>query len=327
MNAADSQVLPAPPNLIRALLAGFDTVANHLGLILFSISIDIILWFGPQVRVVKSVTAYLDWTIKTAAEQTPQMAEALRSSSDSLLSVAERFNLLSSLRSMPVGIASLMAGRAPLMNPLFKSTAWEMPSLASIFLLWVGLRLFGLLLGTMLFQLIFQASLLHKVSLAESLRQLPRRFFQVILLTLFLFSVLLASTLPLWCILPFLLAGGANLGRFAIFIYGAVLIWLLFPLVLSPFGIFVHQDKMWTSVLRGARLARFTMPTTLLFALVIIVLSQGLDMLWSMPIETSWFSLVGVIGHAFVATSLLAAGFIYYRDAANFVQQRLQKNN
>lgn len=327
MNAAESQVLPAPPNLIRALLAGFDTVANHLGLILFSIGIDLFLWFGPQVRVVKSLASYLDWTLATAVEQTPQIVDALRVNTTSLLTIAEHFNLISSLRTLPVGVASLMAGRAPLMNPLFKPSAWEIPSLGGIFVTWVFLTLFGLLLGTFLFQLLSQASLQGKVKPAEALRKLPARFFQIILLSLFLLSVLVAASLPLWCVLPFLIAGGGGMGRFAIFVYGALLIWLLFPLALSPFGIFVYQDKMWTSVLRGARMARHTMSTTLLFALVLIVLSQGLDMLWSMPVETSWFSLVGVIGHAFIATGLLAAVFIYYRDAALFVQKRLQQSS
>ena len=36
-------------------------------------------------------------------------------------------------------------------------------------------------------------------------------------------------------------------------------------------------------------------------------------------------SLVGIAGHAFVTTGLLAASFVYYRDAMRWVQEFLQR--
>jgi hypothetical protein len=49
-----------------------------------------------------------------------------------------------------------------------------------------------------------------------------------------------------------------------------------------------------------------------------------LDTLWRVPDEKSWLSLVGVAGHAFISTSLLAASFIYYRDTSRWVQRMIQ---
>ncbi len=325
MNAADSQVIPAPPNLIRALLAGFDTIANHIYLILFSIGLDIILWFGPQLRLFQPFRAYLTWTTEVAQQQTPQMVGALQTGQDVLLSIAEKYNLLSALRSFPIGVPSLMAGRAPLANPLGKLANWDIQTFGMVALVWLAIVFLGMLVGTMYYSLTAQAAVTGKVSFKIALQNWPGRFFQVALLSIFWLVILFAISIPLSCVLPFLMAGGGSIGRVAIFIYGAILVWLLFPLVFSPFGIFIHQDKMWSSVMRGARIVRFTMPTTLLFALVIIVLSQGLDMLWNIPGDASWISLVGVIGHAFIAASLLASVFIYYRDAGVYVQERLEQ--
>jgi hypothetical protein len=325
MNAASSQAAPAPPNLIRALRAGFDTVANHIGLIIFSIALDIILWFGPQVRLLQLVRSYLNWTIQAARDQTPQILETMQSSAKSMLSLAERFNLASSLRTFPVGVPSLMAGRAPLANPFGKPLGWEITSFGVLVASWLAIAIVGLLVGVLYFSLMAQAALLGKVSWKEVVETWPRRFSQIFLLSIFWVVLLLAVSIPLSCVLPLLMVGGGSLGRVAIFIYGAMLIWLLFPLVFSPFGIFVYQDTMWMSVLRGARMARLTMSTTLLFVLVVVVLSQGLDMLWNVPIESSWLTLVGVLGHAFIAASLLAAAFIYYRDTGAYVQHRLQQ--
>jgi hypothetical protein len=324
MNAANSQVMPAPPNLIRALRAGFDTVANHIGLIIFSIGLDFLLWFGPQVRLLQLIRSYLNWTIQATQDQTPQIVEAMRSSEETLLSIAERYNLISALRTFPVGIPSLMAGRAPIANPIGKLPGWEITSFGVLGVSWLAIVIIGMLIGVLYFTLMAQAALLGKVSWKTAIETWLWRFSQIVLLSVFWLVVLLAISIPLSCMLPLIMMGGGSVGRLAIFIYGALLIWLLFPLVFSPFGIFVYQDAMWASVLRGARVARFTMSTTLLFALVLVVLSQGLDMLWNIPVETSWLALVGVFGHAFIATSLLAAVFIYYRDAGAYVQQRLQ---
>jgi hypothetical protein len=324
MNAADSKVLPAPPNLIRSILAGFDAIANHIGLIFFAIGLDLVLWFGPQVRLAQLGRAYLDWTLRAAQAQSSQLVETLRTNLDAFQEMVVRFNLVSVLHTFPIGIASLMAGRAPASNPLGRPPAWELTSPGALLIGWLVCSLIGILIGTLYFSAVAQAATQGKIDWPAILRAWPNNFLQVFLLCVFWIAVLAVVTIPLSCILPFLLAGGGNVGQFTILIYGAALVWLLFPLVLSPFGIFVHHDKMWPSVMRGLRIARTSMSITLLFALIVLVLSQGLDLLWNIPAETSWFALVGVAGHAFVSASLLAAAFIYYRDIGNYIQQRLK---
>jgi hypothetical protein len=325
MNTTDSQVLPAPPNLIRALLAGFDTIANHIGLILFSIGLDLLLWFGNQVHLFRMAKSYLDWSLQAAQAQTPELVDTMRTSQEALLSLAGRYNLISALRSFPLGIPSLMASRAPTESPLGTPLAWDISSPGWLVILWIGLFLIGLFVSTLYFLLVSQVGLNGKLNWIEAFQNWPAKFLQLVLLNIFYLVLIIGICLPLSCVLPFLLVGGAGLGRFVIIIYGALLIWLLFPLVLSPFGIFVYQDKMWQSVLRGARIVRFTMPTTFLFVLVLVVLGQGLDVLWNIPVDKSWFMLVGILGHAFITAGLLAATFIYYRDAGTFVVQRFQK--
>src|SRR5512139_2918567 len=107
MNAADSKVLPAPPNLIRSLLAGFDAIANHIGLILFAIGLDMVLWFGPQLRLTQLGRAYLDWTMQAAQASSTQLADALRTNLQAFQEIIAHFNLISILHTFPIGLASL----------------------------------------------------------------------------------------------------------------------------------------------------------------------------------------------------------------------------
>jgi hypothetical protein len=99
-----------------------------------------------------------------------------------------------------------------------------------------------------------------------------------------------------------------------------VLAWLFFPLIFSAHGIFVYRDKMSVSVMKSVQLTRITMPSTTLFLLVGFLITQGLDIIWRWPDESSLLMLVGLAGHAFVSTAILAASFVYYRDATLWVQ-------
>ena len=68
------------------------------------------------------------------------------------------------------------------------------------------------------------------------------------------------------------------------------------------------------SILASLRMVRFTLPNTGLFLLMFLIINQGLNFLWSTPPLNSWWMLVGIVGHAFVSTALLASSFVYYRD-------------
>lgn len=324
MNVVNSKLVPAPPNWLKALLAGFDTVANHMALLLFPIVLDLLLWFGPQFRLSQLIRAYLDVTLRAASLQTGQLAEFTRASTELLQPFVDRFNLMSTLRTFPIGVASLMTGRGPVDNPLGQPHVIEITSFGAAFLARLGLTLMGLLLATAYFWLVSR-TVLPKVETGNSLLgQVVSQFRQVVQLSLFGLTLMIAVSIPLSCILPSLASAG-SFGRAGLLVYAVIVIWLLFPLIFAPFGIFVHHDSMWASVRRGARLARWTTPNTFLFVLIIMVFSQGLDLLWNIPPDNSWFALVGVVGHAFIAVSLLAAFFIYYRDAGMYVQGRIQQ--
>jgi hypothetical protein len=45
-----------------------------------------------------------------------------------------------------------------------------------------------------------------------------------------------------------------------------------------------------------------------------------MDMLWRMPDVDNWFLLVGILGHAFVVTAVIAASFHFFLDATRFTQ-------
>jgi hypothetical protein len=43
------------------------------------------------------------------------------------------------------------------------------------------------------------------------------------------------------------------------------------------------------------------------------------------PKSDSWMTLIGISGHAFITTALLAASLVYYRDMNVWIQRTLEQ--
>ncbi len=306
---------------MKSIMAGFDVIANHFSLILFSVGLDLLLWFGPRIRLLKLFEPVFEQAASIPEMQKAGTVEILRLG-------AERMNLLGVLRTFPIGIPSLMAGRFSMETPINNPLLLDIELLLNAVGAWLLLALLGIGLGTLYFSLVAQATLTSRLNIRQVLGAWPRNFSQVLLLTAFWYILIAMFLLPLSCLLSFLLVIGIGFGQFPLLIalfFGAIVVWLMIPLFFSPHGIFVHQKTMWDSILQGIRLSRATFSTTGLLILVIVVLTQGLDILWNTPVETSWFLLVGIVAHAFIAAGLLAATFVYYRDADLWVNELIRQ--
>jgi hypothetical protein len=102
-------------------------------------------------------------------------------------------------------------------------------------------------------------------------------------------------------------------------------VWLIVPLFFTQHGILVRKQNAFYSIFTSLRMARFTLPTSALFVLSVLLLTIGLNSLWMVPTGDSWMLLVGIAGHAFITTALLAASFVYYRDMNAWLQTILEK--
>ncbi len=322
MISPEVQELPVPPpSLMKSLMAGFDAISKHLALIVFAILLDMWLWLGPRLRLFELFRQAFDQAGDLFEMQNPEMMEAFSRA-------VEAFNLFGVLRTFPVGLPSLIVGRATPSIPSGMPTFWELRSFTAGLTAWFGLTVMGVLLGTFYFICVGQAALADRVNWRQVISEWPRTFVQIILLTLAWYVLVLMIFLPFSCLFSVLLLSGLGAQQLALLIAlvtGGLLVWLLIPLVFSPHGIVVHSLPVWVSLLQSIRLTRMTFQSTGLFLITIVILSEGMNILWSVPASTSWLTLVGIAGHAFISAALLAASFIYYQDARLWTQSRLQR--
>lgn len=325
MKVANERFPDTPPNLVNALVTGFDTITNHLELIVLPIILDLFLWLGPRLHLERLIKGFVDQMTSLSSVDSAQVGENLLINQDVWNSIAEQLNFFSVLRSYPVGVPSLMASNLPLGSPLGVSSTLEIPSIGIMLAIWVVLSLIGLALGSLYFLVVAEVSLKEDVSWRNLLTRLPRVVFQVVLLAIFCFAVILAISLPSSCFISVIAITGLPIAQISLFLLAGLALWMLFPLVFSAHGIFINGSKMWVSLLEGIRLTRFTFTRTGLLFLILFVISEGFELLWRVPDSNSWLSLIGIIGHAFITTGVLATSFVYYRDAHRWLQRLIQQ--
>ena len=314
--------LPPPPSLISALMAGFDAITRSMILILFPVAVDLLLWLGPHLNIGQLVDQYLEQMSALSSLGAAESAEFLQANRELWGLFGENMNIMAVLRTYPVGIPSLMASWLPTAIPGGgEPSTLYLSSTLSVLVVCIILAITGLVLGSLYYLGVAEAALSNQVNWLATLKSWPRVTVQVLLLALMFIAVFIAISVPASCLISALLLTSPTISRLAVLVLFAGLIWLMFPLLLSAHGIFVYGNNMLVSVKKSLTLTRMTYPTTALLFLALIIISQGMDIVWRIPADDSWLTLVGIFGHAFIATGLLSATFIYYRNADRWVQR------
>jgi hypothetical protein len=319
MTMTDSQELPTPPRLIPALVAGFDAIANHILLIIFPLGLDLLIWLAPHLRLKSLIEALLAEMTLFSANEGPELTTMVEAGKEMWLQLAEQINLMMALRSYPVGVPSLMAASGTLETPFGIPRTIEIPTVGSAFVILVLLILFGLVIGSFFYLLVSQAALDNGLNWRQIFLDWPRASLQVLLLALIWVGLFFVVSIPASCLVSIATLAGFSFGQLSILLYGGFLVWLIFPLLFSAHGIFANRMSVGASIRSGVRMTNTTLPNTVLFVVAVIVLTQGLGLLWRVPPADSWLTLLGIAGHAFVVTGLLSASFIYYQTASYWI--------
>ena len=303
----ETSKLPPPPGLISTLLRGFDSIANNIVVILPPILLDLFLWFGPHLNMKSFFRPFI--------EQMPSLAQAFPSNLPDLATVQKawtgfinQFNLFIILRTVPVGSTSLLSLQMPGQTPLGIPTSLDAGSFLGVVGWVLLLALLGWLVGALYYHWI------SGVVFKPMPRSLWKSIKQTIYLSLIWLGVICVLGLPAFLLVSVIAFFSPLLGQVMFFAGALLLAWLMIPIFFSVHGIFTLQLDAFRSILGSLRMVRFTLPNTGLFLLVFVLINTGLNFLWNTPSDNSWWLLVGIAGHAFVSTALLAASFIYYRD-------------
>lgn len=328
MNRQNLEELPPPPGVMGSLRDGFYAVSSHVWLILLPFLLDVLLWFGPRLSVGRLVHPFFELVVSQARTMLTSAAD-LKRFTDNLVvlsELVERFNLLSLLGRLlgtfqvfPVGISSLLAQTMPVQTPLGSQDVIQITSLPGLLGLVFLFTIMGWIMGGLYFRWVSGIALGDAKQ--ATMISLSWAILQTLLLSVIWVIAFMVVIIPALLIFAFLMGLSPLLASGILLLALFFSFWLIVPLFFTPHGIFVRRQNALYSIFTSLRMARFTLPTSALFVLCVFLLTTGLDLLWRVPGGDSWMLLVGIGGHAFITTALLAASFVYYRDMNAWLQR------
>jgi len=306
------------PEIIKSFLSGFNTVASKPYLILLPVIVDLFLWFGPAWKVDSYFRPLFQGLTGLPGMETPEYAEILEASQALWQDILNNFNLATSLRTLPIGVPSLMVSKPPFLNPLGKpltlnlTTGFQVFGSLSLFLL-IGFFLGSLYLQNISHQVIDQQG-------KNKIKNLIRTYVQIILMPIILLVILLIISIPIMFVITLVAMISLGISQFILLVAGLIILWVLMPLFFTPHGIFLFEQNLISAMMTSISVVRVSMGRTAWFILLCVVLVKGLDYLWGTPTVDNWLLIVGILGHAFVTSAVITSSFHYFMDATKFTQ-------
>jgi hypothetical protein len=293
-----------PIGVVSSLIAGFDRVSSRPFLIIPPLVLDLFLWLGPHLGIARLIDSLAEPALRAEGLVADQASIIRQIIED----VGESFNLLSALSTIPIGIPSLMAGRMPLENPLGLISRIEVAEPGRVLLIWILLSSIGFVIGAY-YQYWIAGAIAPDAELGPgwlaALRMVGFGFLMFLGALIAGTTVLIAIALAT-LILPLLGTGVFFLGF-------ALLFWLAVYLIFTPHGIIRYNQGVIRAMFESFILVRWNLLSTVGFLVLAIGSYWLLNLIWELPSPSSWFAILAVAGHAFVATTLLAGSYAYYQ--------------
>ncbi len=329
-------------SVIDALTQGFTTIARRWWIILIPIALDVFLWLGPRISIAPIVEQVVD-VIEVGAGPTltTEMTERLALFRQVAEQVAQQYNLFSTLRLTQLAVPSLLVwGQASLGLPSAYESIWlyflqviNLPGLRILvpdatfmtrltwpiddyglllllnLSLWVG----GALIGT-----VFLGQVAHSIDESQERPPFWRRWVHLIgrfvFFTILRLIVLLAIGVPFLFFLSILSMASPELALLSGLIGMGVLTWLSFYGIFFTISLALNDVSIWKAIWNSFNVViRNFWPTLWLFALINLI-GGGLTILWQQLSGGSWPTLIGIVGHAYVGVSLMAASMIFFQN-------------
>ena len=320
MEVSRVENLPPPPGVISSIKAGFDTIATHITAILLPLLLNLFLWLGPRLRMnalfdlVKGDAIQI-W--KAGGVSAEDIQRVLTWYNDTIPAV----NLFWLLRTLPIGISSMLFPQATSATPFGNPSILQVGALN--LLGWIFLlTLVGWIGGGLYFRSVAWIITSNK---EDQRLSIARAISQTMLISIFWSILLMMIGVPIFLILALVLQFSPFIANLLVLFVSLASMWVIIPLFFWPHGVFLKKQNVITSIISSFQMARFTLPTSSMFVLTDFLLTFGLNFLWAIPPEDSWMTFVGIFGHSFVATALLAGSFIYYRDMNIWLQTVVDK--
>jgi hypothetical protein len=300
---------PPLPGIIATLVAGFELATSQIWLVAFPVVLDLFLWIGPRLRITDLVAEMVE-----VLSGEPEIAELV----DIIVEVGPQINLFTFLSLPIIGVPTLMGEFIPEETPIGPVT-YEVAGEYSYMLIVVALSLIGIGLTALYLYLIGRvikkSDEIEHLTFSENLHSLFVAFIRLLGFIIVFSLILLLLAIPL---LPVAFIFGMINSNLVAGVMLVAFIVVAAYLSLAIPGIVMNNRPIFMAIRESIKLVIKNLMTTLNFLVIVFLIAIGTNLLWHLPEYGSWFTFVGILGHAFISTALATAIFIYYRDRYSF---------
>ena len=300
---------PPLPGIIATLVAGFELATSQIWLVAFPVVLDLFLWIGPRLRITELVAELVE-----ALSGEPEIAELV----DIIVDVGPQTNLFTLLSFPIIGIPTLIGRLIPEQTPT-RPVSYEVGDEYAYTLIVVVLSLIGIGLTALYLYLIGrvikEGSEIERQTFSENLRSIFVAFLRLLGFIIVFSVILMFLAIPLLPV-AFIL-GMINSNLFVGVMLVAFIVVAAYLSLAIP-GIVMNNRPIFMAIRESIKLVIKNLMTTLNLLVIVFLIAIGTNLLWHLPEFGSWFTIVGILGHAFISTALATAIFIYYRDRYSF---------
>lgn len=306
------------PGVIKCLVEGCNLVANKAFLLLCPVLLDLFLLFGPKLRVESFsrpvFDTFINQLMKSAANAPSRQIELIK---DVLSQALSTVNLFGFLQTYPVGVSVIFAS-AGNSTPLGTAPEIQVTSALLIIALVALFIILGVVLGTVYFSITGAAA---KDNGKFSWKVFGSQLLNTILFYIALIILIAIIVVPISCLMTLIFMTVPLLYQLMLILIVMIGCWIMIPLFYIPHGIFMKNLDFPNAIKESFKMASWSSPITIRFILLSLIFSFGLDMIWTIPAQSSWLILFSIFGHAFITTALIASSFILYRELGKWQKE------
>jgi hypothetical protein len=310
----------APPTgVIETLSAGYAAVNRQPWVLLLPILLNLFLWLGPHVSysplVGPVVTDATEWTRQVAlgprrvVPRDPNVLNGLEQSRQWLIARTDDTNGFNALVWGPLGLPSVDGLPGPSDEIAFVN-GWG----DGIALLGACIGL-SLLLGGWFYGGLAGASSGRDASPLAACRRIPRAVLDVLGLVAVLFGALLLFGVPVLLLIGFTAVVSPPVAVLGTLMLIAGVLFAGLHLFFSIPAIFISKAGPLAAIQRSVGLVRKHLWASLALILLTWLILAGMDRVWDLlatQLQSPFGAVLGILGNAYVASGLIAAGMVFY---------------
>ena len=295
--------------VVDTLSAGYRIVNRRPWLVLGPVALDLFLWFGPRVSVAPLIGPLLARP-DLARGLGPNDAQAFEATRQAILAMADEVNLLAMLAPIWFGVPSIMPALGGGRGSFTFVTSW-----ATALLIGLGVSLVGTLLGCL-----YRAVIAQQVrDDAVSGRALPaealRAWSRSIGLALLVVGIGALLALPVAIVTVGAALIARELASFGVTIAMTLALWAWLYLFFAPDAIFVGRVGPLRAIARSIALVRANFWAAFRLVALVQIILLGMGQVWlALATRAPWGPALGIVGNAYIASGLIAASMLFYRE-------------